>query len=365
MRFQPKRILLVLAILALVTSVPAALIWRRSNSLPSQVAKARLLVGTPEGGALLNSLAAQHPDNAEVMFLQARQLRLQGRGNPASAALKRCAVLGWSATDVQREQLLLLSQANFRAAEPRLRAWLDSHAGDREALLALASGYAEAKQFERAESLVNAALALGPDDGAAHLVRGTIYLQKRQLQLALPDLEMALERGAKHHFEHDAKLQLGVCLLDLGRFDEALALFRQCRSEDPENPRPLYGIGRCARYLGRSDEAAEAFERVLQLRPDHVETLLQLAYVHEERGDWEKALKALELAEKKQPHWFEVPFRMAKILTILGQNDRAARYQARYLEMQKRWLKRRAGQSPEEVFQSPEESAFPKNSSKN
>ncbi|QJX00836.1 tetratricopeptide repeat protein [Frigoriglobus tundricola] len=113
----------------------------------------------------------------------------------------------------------------------------------------------------------------------------------------------------------------------------ALALFQAVRAEEPTNLLALFGVGRAASYLGRWDEAERAFRAVLELRPGHVETLLALAQVVEQRGDLPRALGYLEEAERGDPKRLETLSRLVKLLSALGQSERAGQYEQRYREL--------------------------------
>jgi tetratricopeptide (TPR) repeat protein len=337
---------LLLALLLLVCIGLVGLVWYRGQMLPRQLARARAGLGTREAGQLLEQLAQQYPDHAEVRFLNARQLRLEGQPGRALANLGRAAELGWPRSAVERESLLLRAQTDFPAVEPGLQALLDRDPHDREVALTLCLGWSRQQQLARAEALVNALLASDPGDAAALRVRGRIRLQQGQPHTARPDLETAVRDGAGWYFATDARLLLANCLLELGQFTDALQLFRECRAEEPENVRASFGIGRCHWYLGQWDEAAEAFAEVLRLRPDHLDALAHLAYVHEEKGDPRAALPLLEKALAYDPTWYDLYFRMAKILRALGQTERAAEYQKRALAVQKSWTRPRSGPGP-------------------
>ncbi len=333
-----------LLIVFLVLAGLLALFWQRSHSLVRQLDRARATIGTRQAGELLQRLVQTHPENAEVLFWHARQLRLEGQNGLALDSLKRASDRGWPQRQIERELLLLRAQTEFRQVEPALQALLDADPNDRDVLLALSLGWARLKNFKKGETLVNVVLERDPEDGAALCLRGRIRFQKELPHEARPDLEKALENGPEQFYYRDARLLLANCLLELGKFEEALQRFRESKADEPDNPRVLFGIGRCLWYLGRLDGAAAAFHELLQLEPDHLDALSQLAYIQEEQGELSQALELLELARKHDPTWYDLDFRMAKILRALGQNERAAFYQKRAELVQKRWATpRRSG----------------------
>jgi tetratricopeptide (TPR) repeat protein len=336
-----KRIWLFLGLILVAVGVAAGIYWRSGQTLSRRLAEVRAHLGTREARTALASLVVDHPGSAEAAFWQARQLRLDGSHEPALAALKRAVELGWPQDQIDRERLLLQANADFLRTEPALEQLLDRHPEDRDVLLALALGWTRQRNLHRAELLVDAVLQRDQSDGAALAIRGKILLRKGRAQEARPLLEQAVSQGQGQYYYQDARILLADCLLELGRFADALLLFRACQADDPDDANVLFGIGRCHWYLNEWDEAARAFEAVLRLRPDDVDALSQLAYIHEERSDWRPALELLERAARLDPKWADVHFRMAKILRVLGENERAAEHEKRAQEVKKYWARPR------------------------
>jgi tetratricopeptide (TPR) repeat protein len=315
--------------------------WQRGQAFARRLEEARAAVGSRQGSPLLDQLAESYPNNAEVQYLHARQLRLDNHPDRALDALKRASELGWPQAQIERELLLVRALTEFPQVEPKLQALLDTDPDDCEVVLALAFGYSRQREVKKAEALVNSVLDRDPDDGLALCLRGRVRLQKSLPHDARPDLEKALRVGRERTYFADARLLLANCLLEVGDFEESLRLFRECQAEEPENPKVLFGVGRAAWYLNRWPEAEEAFRAVLRLQPDHLDALSQLAYIHEDRGEQAEALRLLEAAVKQDPTWYELHFRIAKILLAQGQTERAAEHRRRAEELKKYWAKPR------------------------
>ena len=235
--------LLIFGALLLFASVAIAMYWR-AQRLSRELQQARELVGTVQAGKLLEELTRAHPDNAEIQFLQARQLRLQGENDRALTCCQRAADLGYPTSQVSREMLLAKAQKNFSQFEPDLQHLLESNPGDRELVLILALGWSRLGNFSKAEALLNGILERQPEDAAALWVRGRIRLQKHQAHEARPDLEKAVTKGRDRYYYSRARYQLAKCDLELGKFDEALALFQDCRHDEPNNSRVLKQLQR-------------------------------------------------------------------------------------------------------------------------
>jgi tetratricopeptide (TPR) repeat protein len=332
-----------LGLVAVPLLVGGAVLWHRThNSLAARLAQARDRLGTHSAGAELDQLARAYPGSAEVHFLGARQARLEGRLDEASARLDRAAALGWPAAQVERERLFLLAEVDFARARPDLEARLDAAPDDRDVLLALAGGEYRLGRIDRPIELTERALRGAPGDGEALCLSGRLWLKARRLDRARANLEAALAAGPDALFYRQARLSLALCLLDAGDFGRSLELFRACRQDEPDNAVALFGVGRAASFLGRWDEAEEAFEAVLAGRPGHLETLLALAQVREQRGDPAGALDCLERAERADPDRVETHYRLAKLLRVMGRDGEAAVHEARFKVDEARRLRRQA-----------------------
>src|SRR5438132_3415756 len=264
--------LLIVGVFIMFAGVGLAMFWR-GQSFSRDLQQARESVGTKQGGLLLEDLVRSHPDHAEIQFLQARQMRLQGDNDRALTCCQRAADLGFPSTQVAREMLLAKSQKDFRQFEPDLQHLLETNPEDQDAVLILALGWSQRGNFAKAEALVNGILQRNPENGAALWIRGKIRLQKHQTHDAWPDLEKAVSAGRDQYYYSRARYQLAKCDLELGKFEDALRLFQECRHDEPDNPRVLFGLGRSYWYLNRWDEAADAFREVLRLQPDHLDAL--------------------------------------------------------------------------------------------
>jgi tetratricopeptide (TPR) repeat protein len=213
----------------------------RRAILSRDLADARAAVGSRLGGESLSELVKLHPDNAEVNYLYGRHSRMEGRISEAILHLKQAAEKGWSNAEVDREILLVRAQTEVRLAEPGLQDLLNKNPDDDEILLAMSLGWSRMLNVKKAEILVDSVLERQPNDGLAHCLRGRIMLQRGQPHNACPDLEEACRLGADRYYYPEARLLLANCLLDLGRFEESLHLFRECRGEEPDNPQVLLG----------------------------------------------------------------------------------------------------------------------------
>ena len=108
----------------------------------------------------------------------------------------------------------------------------------------------------------------------AELALANVYRDLGAMHRALPLFERVLERAKTVDGDLDVDLDgpgridvlrrarygVGLCLIDLFRFDEASSRFEAASREDPDDPAAPYVLGWTRMRQGRSEEAVLAFE---------------------------------------------------------------------------------------------------------
>jgi tetratricopeptide (TPR) repeat protein len=336
---------LVLKILGLVL-IPAlvgtGVYWERQHLVRDRLAEAQTALGKNSGDAIIDQLLHDYPDNAQVHFLSAQHFRRTKRTGQALECLKQATELGWPQPRINREKLLVLARIDFRRMQRYLQLVLDRSPLDRDVLLLLADGYYNQSKLDKAESLVTRWLNHQPDDREASFIRGQIAMRGHRWELASKDFAAAVAGGPDEYFYSVAAKLLAGAYLELGNFDEALTLFRECHQREPVDTEILYNLGQSASFLQRWDEALDAFQKAIRLRPQR-DVLLRAAHVHEVRREFANAIALLKKAESGDPRDLEVISSMARLLQSMGKTEEAKGYRDRYDHMKDYWTEARAG----------------------
>ena len=144
----------------------------------------------------------------------------------------------------------------------------------------------------RAREAVEKALAIDPDYAPAHAALALIATQS--------DNDLA---GAARHLERALALDpTGGAILggsanllsNLGRLDQALALYEAAARRDPVSPAALSNLGAAQCATGRYDEAIGSYRAVLRLSPGRGGAHAQLGMVLLQKGDAPAALAEIE-----------------------------------------------------------------------
>jgi tetratricopeptide (TPR) repeat protein len=93
---------------------------------------------------------------------------------------------------------------------------------------------------------------------------------------------------------------LGMTLLELGRFAHALRAFECSTLSRPEFPPTLLAMARTAVLTGDLMQARHAFLRVCELQPENSEAHIGLAHIHRRNREFDAARERLAHARKLQ-----------------------------------------------------------------
>ena len=163
----------------------------------------------------------------------------------------------------------------------------------------------------------------------AHLSRGAQLMQDQLFEAAANEFEQALELNAA---DPRARFEFAVCLVSLGRNDEARRQFDEVRQLTGESRYVTY-------YLGRldllSNDYASAIRRLGSLteEPPFPDTAFYLGVAYISSGDVAGGTKWLERAAKLLPHDYRVHYRLARAYSSGGREQEAAHEYGLYSQL--------------------------------
>jgi Flp pilus assembly protein TadD len=174
------------------------------------------------------------------------------------------------------------------------------------------------------------ALAQAPPAGVeAHLGRGSQLMKQELFEAAASEFEQALALDPK---DPRARFEYAVCLLSLGRNDDARREFEQVRKEQGESNYIAY-------YLGRldllSNDYASAIKRLGLVAEDPAfpDAPFHLGAAYISLGDTDNGIKWLERAVKLEPNDYRVHYRLARAYSTAGRQADAAREYGLYSKL--------------------------------
>jgi tetratricopeptide (TPR) repeat protein len=160
----------------------------------------------------------------------------------------------------------------------------------------------------------------------AQLSRGAQLMHDQLFESAAKVFQEAL---AVHPEDLRARFQYAVCLLSLGRNDEARSQFEMLEKKAGPTSYITY-------YLGRldllSNDYGSAIKRLSSVtkKPPFPDTAFQLGVAYISSGDVVDGIKWLEYAARQLPNDYRVHYRLARAYSSAGREEDATRQYALY-----------------------------------
>lgn len=187
--------------------------------------------------------------------------------------------------------------------------------GDARAVLEQALAAHRAGQFDEAERLYRALLAINPADHNALTNLGTVALQRGRLAEGVAFIEASLKIKPD---QANAINNRGNALLSLGRLDEALGAFERAIELDPKNAEAHSNRAVVLAGLNRREEAVGSYEAALEIRPEFLDAMNGLGVTLQELGRAADALPLYDRALKLRPQSWELHYNRGNALRALN-----------------------------------------------
>jgi tetratricopeptide (TPR) repeat protein len=183
-------------------------------------------------------------------------------------------------------------------------------------------GVAAARQvalWKDSRTIFTRALVLDPANAVAHQCLGSDFLRNGNYRQAVPHFEAALRVIPSFT---EPRVDLGIALSALGRYDEAVAQFQQAlRTKD--TPALRHNLGLTFARQGRMDKAIVEYENAMRLDPDDYASVVELAAALGANGRWVEAESRLRHALTLYPDDSKARRLLATTLTLEGRVEEA------------------------------------------
>ena len=272
------------------------------------------------------------PDEGRIQLLLARANRRLGQSEAVAERLQKARDCGFDAKQIEREWILFQAQSGLVSkVEPLLSGLLTGAAEDGpEICAAFVSGYIQNYQFEKAMRLLTAWIADYPRDPEPRIALGRIALHWRNAPEAEKQFRKAWElrpdyRGlagllcqtlaeqkkfaealllvenspARDRNDDQLRLLQAECLLNLGRQEEAMAVYQELVARSPDNCAALLGLGQGELWHRQPDAALVHLDRALKLCPRNLDARYvraQALTLHGDRDEAQQELRAVSAA---------------------------------------------------------------------
>ncbi len=115
----------------------------------------------------------------------------------------------------------------------------------------------------------------------------------------------------------------GVQFYQQGKFDEAIAAFKDVLKEKPDFAEGYFNLGMAYLRKGDVDPAQEKIEKAIELKPDFIEGYFGLGQVYIEKKDEEKATEVFQKAIDIRPNDAKIYLNLGVLYFGLNKDDLA------------------------------------------
>ncbi len=145
--------------------------------------------------------------------------------------------------------------------------------------------------------------------------RGKNLYENGQAEIALLHFNKALELNPEQEDLPYVYSYMGLCLRDLGNYDEALIILQKGLDEDLERPDIHNTMGVCFFKQEEYAKAVESFEKAVELNPSSSMDYANLGVNHRKLGNNDEAIHFLTLALSLDPDIEFAQQQLAELLT--------------------------------------------------
>jgi tetratricopeptide (TPR) repeat protein len=188
----------------------------------------------------------------------------------------------------------------------------------------------QARYWANSGTVFTRALAVTENNAVAHINLGAFLAQEGKFEVAQTELEEAIRLAPE---ESGAYLSLGSIFVEKKRFSDAIALFRKGVELKPENPNAHFLLGCALVKLGQVPESIPEFEQVVVNRPDFVDGYVNLGASLRRMGRLDEAIIIYQKALEKDPRHADAHNNLAIALGMKGQNRQALEHFQKSVEL--------------------------------
>jgi choline-sulfatase len=171
-------------------------------------------------------------------------------------------------------------------AEQNFLACLKLNPTFEQAIMGIARAYLNDGKARDARPWLDLALHQNPHNFLAYYALGLAALGEGQKDEALRHFTRATQEKPDYA---PAEMQLGILLVEMRRYSEALGALKIATQFDSQNPVLLNFLGTCYSNTNQLPLAVQSYQSALSIKPDYAAARLNLAFAYKKGGDQVKA----------------------------------------------------------------------------
>lgn len=158
----------------------------------------------------------------------------------------------------------------------------------------------------------------GPETGDKEVRQAIALYERDQVIDALALFQSAAAKPLQVYDSWEVHNYIGICFLDLRKYEKALAAYNEALDRNPENHIVWVNKGVALRQMDRTDEAEECYRKALAIKPDYAELHASLGSLQIVRNNPTEAVQCLKKAIELDPRLAVAHSNYALALGMLG-----------------------------------------------
>jgi tetratricopeptide (TPR) repeat protein len=183
----------------------------------------------------------------------------------------------------------------------------------------------EEKAVERFKTLLDLDVARS---GYGHEILAYYYRDQSLVNEEMEEWEKALSVAANERY----LVQIGVCYVKLGKYQEAIATFEEAIQVYPNYALSYYNLGVILERMGKRDEAIKQYQAAINKDPYYLAAYMNLSALLVETGNYEETLEVLKSAIQINPNSFEIYYNLAITYYRMGKPKEVVPFFQAYLK---------------------------------
>ena len=131
-----------------------------------------------------------------------------------------------------------------------------------------------------------------------YIITGNKYAEKGDFSKSAEQYKLALKDEPN---STTAKRNLGLVLVKIGRYKEAVTLLNEIAPSYPKDAELYYFLGEANRGIGFEKESIKAYQHSLSIVPNDLRTIKSLSWVYLKTGNYDEAEKLIKKSYEKNP----------------------------------------------------------------
>jgi tetratricopeptide (TPR) repeat protein len=309
----------------------------------------------PEDPLLIKSLKL-NPYLVQARFMRSRFYSYQGKYDKAAVELQKALKVSPSLIQGYVEMAMIYKKAGkTKEALAEFNSALKINPDNEYIYAGLIDYYSNPYIPEMHIKYAKEAIRVNPGNANNHSYLAYDYLRQNNLEEAIAEDKKAIELDPELKYSYaNTYLSLGYIYEQLGKTDEALALYQQSLKVKPDDPEAFSNIaysyylkgkyddaiaeagkalavkadnlladdviGRSLLEQGKFPEAMEKFTQIVKSNPDYISAYVNIGKIHLAQGRISEAINTYKVSIKLNPDYKKVYPEISKAYTSLGNN---------------------------------------------